>query len=205
MSDIWLLILLIGVGYVIGSIPSAYLAMHIFTGKDIRTMGTGSATVTAVMIHGGKIPGAVGLLGEVVKAAVCVLIARTLVGEEWAYATILVAAIYGSSYSVWLKGNGGQGQTIMVTGLIMVNYILTLVIGLCYLLPILITRRHVLSNHIFHIALPISLGFYFGAWQWGLAGFMFVLPATIRQFTVGDEMVHAKKMESMGQNSTGAL
>ena len=55
-------------GFLIGGIPSGYLSMRYFTGADIRTLGTGSATVTAVMIHGGRIPGTVALLLEIAKA-----------------------------------------------------------------------------------------------------------------------------------------
>lgn len=212
MNDVLLFVLLVVIGYLIGSIPSAYLSMRFFTGKDIRTIGTRSATVTAVIIHGGKLPGAVGLLGEIVKAIICVylaiwisgeslinnpwsaLIAReALVEEVWPVLVMLVTASLASSYSIWLKGNGGQGQTIMVTGLILLKPILVLIIGACYILPFAITRRHLLSNHIFHVAIPISLWIFNGSWEWGLAGFLFVLPAVIKQFTVGDEVVHAKK------------
>ena len=201
--------LLIIIGYIIGSIPSAYLAMRWFTGRDIRTLGTGSATVTAVIIHGGKLPGAVGLLGEIVKAAFCVLIAsmlakESLASEPWPALVILISAVYASSYSIWLKGNGGQGQTIMVTGIIMVKPILVFVIAASYLIPLLLTRRHLVSNHLFHVLLPLLLGLVNWSWEWGLAGILFVLPSVIKQILVGDEVAHAKKVSSIGSNSAGA-
>jgi len=209
MNGALIFILLVVAGYIIGSIPSAYLAMRAFTGKDIRSMGTGSATITAVIIHGGKLPGAVGLLGETVKAAFCLLIAsllasESLASEPWPALVILIAAVYASSYSIWLKGNGGQGQTIMVTGIIMINPIMVFVIAACYVFPLLITRRHLISNHLFHILLPISLGLVNWQWEWGLAGILFVLPSVIKQIVVGDEVAHAKKISSIGPNSSGA-
>ena len=95
-------ILLILIGYLVGSIPASYLAMRLFTGKDLRKLGTGNATLTAVFLHGGKRPGIVALLGEIAKAGVCVLVAHFMVGETWASMVILVTAVYGCSWSIWL-------------------------------------------------------------------------------------------------------
>jgi glycerol-3-phosphate acyltransferase PlsY len=96
---------LVLIGYVIGSIPSGYLAMRYFTGTDIRTYGTGSATVTAVAMHGGRRPAAAAFLLEIGKAIACFYIAAHLVGEDWATMVILVAAVFGSGAS----GCGAMG------------------------------------------------------------------------------------------------
>lgn len=102
-------VILILIGYLIGSIPSSYLSMRLFTGKDIRTMGTGNATVTAVLMYGGKRPALAAFVAEIVKSAICVLIAYIMVGEIWASLVIVIAAVFGCSWSLWLKGGGGQG------------------------------------------------------------------------------------------------
>ena len=73
-------VMLVLIGYLIGSIPSSYLSMRFFTGKDIRTMGTGNATVTAVLMHGGKRPALVAFVAEIIKCAICILIAYLMVG-----------------------------------------------------------------------------------------------------------------------------
>jgi glycerol-3-phosphate acyltransferase PlsY len=113
-------VLLALLGYLIGSVPSGYLTMRLFTGKDIRTFGTGSATVTAVMIHGGKRPGILAFLLELSKGIICVVIAHYLVGKDWATLVILVAAVFGCNWSIWLRGGGGQGLTIGISGLVLV-------------------------------------------------------------------------------------
>jgi glycerol-3-phosphate acyltransferase PlsY len=53
---------LVLIGYFIGSIPSSYISMRFFTGKDIRKLGTGNATVTAVLMYGGKRPAIIAAL-----------------------------------------------------------------------------------------------------------------------------------------------
>jgi hypothetical protein len=101
-------VMLILIGYLIGSIPSSYLSMRFFTGKDIRTMGTGNATVTAVLMHGGKRPALVAFVAEITKGAICILIAYLMVGELWASFVIIVAAVVGCSFSLWLRGRPGN-------------------------------------------------------------------------------------------------
>jgi glycerol-3-phosphate acyltransferase PlsY len=191
-------ILLILIGYLVGSIPASYLAMRLFTGKDLRKLGTGNATLTAVFLHGGKRPGIVALLVEIAKAGVCVLVAHFMVGETWASMVVLAAAVYGCSWSIWLKGGGGQGLTVGVSGLVLVNVLPVLIMAAFYILPAVITRRHVLSNRLFRLSLPVILWLWYGSWEYGLAGCLIVLPSFIKQFITGDDVVEARKARSLG-------
>ena len=201
-------VLLALIGYFIGSIPCSYLSMRIFTGIDIRTLGTGSATVTAVLMHGGRRPATVALLAEIAKGALCVLLANWLVGEDWAVLTILVAAVFGCSWSIWLRGNGGQGLTIAVSGLVLFNIVIVPIIAACYLLPLAATKRHLLSNRLFRISIPVVMGLWYVssdyAWGYALAGALLVLPSFIKQWLVGDEVVEARRAEGVEHSGAGA-
>lgn len=191
-------LLLVLIGYLIGSIPASYLSMRLFTGKDLRKLGTGNATLTAVFIHGGKHPGIVALLSEIAKAGVCVLVAHFMVGEVWASMVILVAAVYGCSWSIWLRGGGGQGLTVGMSGLVMVNVLPVLIMAAFYILPMVLTRRHVLSNRLFRVSVPIVLWLWYGSWEYALAGCLLVLPSFIKQFITGDDVVEARKARTVG-------
>ncbi len=197
-------VLLALIGYLIGSIPSGYLSMRYFTGTDIRTVGTGSATVTAVMIHGGRRAGVAALLAEIAKAIICVLIARFLVGEYWAALVILGAAVFGCSWSIWLKGGGGQGLTIGISGLFLLNPLPILIMAVFYLLPLAATRRHVLSNRLFRVSLPLILWLWYGSWIWALAGCLLVMPSFIKGWVSGDDVIEARKAGQVGHTSAGA-
>ena len=187
------------IGYLIGSIPCSYLSMRYFTGADIRTLGTGSATVTAVLMHGGKRPAMVALVAEMAKGALCILIAYIMVGEVWAGLVILVAAVFGCSWSIWLKGSGGQGLTIAMSGLVLLNVLVVLIMAAFYLLPLAATKRHLLSNRMFRLSVPAVLGLWYGSWEYGLAGGLLVLPSFIKQWVRGDDVLEARKAESVGQ------
>jgi len=190
--------ILVLIGYLIGSIPSSYLSMRFFTGKDIRTMGTGNATVTAVLMHGGKRPALVAFVAEIAKAGICVLIAYLMVGELWASLVILVAAVFGCSFSLWLRGGGGQGMTIGVSGLVLVNVLAVLIMAAWYILPLVVTRRHVLSNRLFRLSIPAVLGLWYVSWEYALAGCLLVTPSFIKELRAGDDVVAARKAGGVG-------
>jgi glycerol-3-phosphate acyltransferase PlsY len=191
-------IILILIGYLIGSIPSSYLSMRLFTGKDIRTMGTGNATVTAVLMHGGKRPALAAFVAEIVKSAICVLIAYIMVGELWASLVIVIAAVFGCSWSLWLRGGGGQGMTIGVSGLVLINVLVVLIMAAWYILPMVVTRRHVLSNRLFRMAVPIVLWLWYDSWEYALAGCLLVMPSFIKELIAGDDIVKARKADGVG-------
>jgi glycerol-3-phosphate acyltransferase PlsY len=191
-------LLLVLIGYLVGSIPSSCLSMRVFTGKDLRKLGTGNATLTAVFIHGGKRPGIVAFIGEMAKAGLCVLSAHLLVGEIWASMVILVAAVYGCSWSIWLRGGGGQGLTVGMSGLVLVNVLPVLIMAAFYIVPMVLTRRHVLSNRLFRISVPVVLWLWYDSWEYALAGCLLVLPSFIKQFITGDDVVEAKKARTVG-------
>ncbi|MDM7998477.1 MAG: glycerol-3-phosphate acyltransferase [Dehalococcoidia bacterium] len=167
-------VLLVGaiiiIGYLVGSIPTANIMMHLFAKKDLRHVGTGNVTSTAVMIHAGKLPGILSLAGEILKTFLCLAVAGLLVGELWAYLLIMVAASVGQIWSVWLGWAGGQAQTIFVTGFMVLCPVAMALAGLTFGLSLLITKRFYLSNTIFHLAAPpcLLLAWFFNPLPLGL-------------------------------------
>ncbi|MBA7703248.1 Glycerol-3-phosphate acyltransferase [subsurface metagenome] len=157
MTTVLPIIGIVAIGYLLGSIPTAYIVMYLSKKQDLRKLGTGNVTSTAVVIHGGKLPGALSLLGEIFKTLLCLFIAYLLVNELWAYLVMLVAAAVGEIWSIWLKGAGGRGQTIFVIGFLVLCPIPFLLAGLCFLLAFFTTKRLHLSNQIFHFVTPIML------------------------------------------------
>jgi len=197
-------ILLLLIGYLIGSIPCSYLSMRLLIGRDIRKLGTGQATVTAVLMHGGKRAGVIALLGEILKGVACVFVANALVGQNWAILVILVGAVYGCSWSVWLRGGGGQGLTTGMSGLVLMNVLAVLIMGAWYGIALGTTRHRILSNRLFRLSVPVALASWYWSWEYALAGSFLVLPSFIKEFSRGDDVVKAREAQGVGQNSIGA-
>jgi glycerol-3-phosphate acyltransferase PlsY len=154
MNTAALVVAVVASGYFIGSVPIAHIVMRLFKKRDLRQIGTGNVTSTAVMIHGGKIPGAISLIGEILKTFFCIYVAYLIAGELWAYLLMLVVASVGEIWSVWLKGKGGKGQTIFVVGFLVLCPLPFLVSILCLLLMFLVTKRFFISNIIWHFISP---------------------------------------------------
>ena len=147
-------IAILSTGYLIGSFPTAHIVMRVFRKKDLREIGTGNITSTAVMIHGGRLPGSISLIGEILKTFLCIFVAYELAGELWAYLVMLVIASIGQIWSIWLKGKGGKGQTIFVTGFMVLCPLPFLISIGCMLVMFLVSKRFLLSNQFWHIITP---------------------------------------------------
>jgi glycerol-3-phosphate acyltransferase PlsY len=157
MHPVLLVVAIIAIGYLIGSIPTANIMMRLFANKDLRHVGTGNVTSTAVMIHAGKLPGTLSLIGEILKTLLCLTIASLLVGDLWAYLLIMIAASVGQIWSVWLGWTGGQAQTIFVTGFMVLCPVAMALAALTFIGSLLVTKRFYLSNTVFHLAAPVCL------------------------------------------------
>jgi acyl phosphate:glycerol-3-phosphate acyltransferase len=105
--------------YLLGSLPTGYLAGKLLQGIDIREHGSGSTGATNVLRILGKVPGSIVLLIDALKGALAVTIANLVFSlnlfpslpVEWqAYLVPLAATgvILGHSKSIWLNFGGGK-------------------------------------------------------------------------------------------------
>ena len=105
-----LAILVVPLGYLLGSFPSGYLAGRWCAGVDIRQLGSGSTGATNVLRQVGKGPALVVFLVDVFKGSAAVILARALLGAGaygWLVAAGL-AALAGHIWPIWLGGKGGK-------------------------------------------------------------------------------------------------
>ncbi|QNJ27007.1 glycerol-3-phosphate acyltransferase (GPAT) [Synechococcus sp. SYN20] len=101
-------------GYVLGSIPSGWLAGRWLKGIDLRELGSGSTGATNVLRQVGKGPALVVFLIDVGKGAAAVLIARALGLGDWIQVLAGLTALAGHIWPVWLGFKGGKA---VATGL----------------------------------------------------------------------------------------
>jgi glycerol-3-phosphate acyltransferase PlsY len=203
MDSLLLMIGVIVIGYLIGSIPTANIVMHLFRAQDLRHMGTGNVTSTAVWIHAGRLPGILSLLGEILKTFLCILVAYLLVGQLWGYLVILISAVVGQIWSVWLKGAGGRGQTMFVTGFLVLCPIPFLLAVLCFAGALFVTRRFNLSNQVFHLVTPLTLllanfinplpfGLGYHSWAYAIVGLIFCGLFFLKHRTQRDDIIQTQ-------------
>jgi glycerol-3-phosphate acyltransferase PlsY len=97
------------IGYLMGSLPTAYILGRWTKGVDIRQVGGGNMGALNAARELGQVAGLIVLLVDVVKGAGAVLIAKAWgVGPIWIYLAGS-AALIGHCWPVFLKFKGGKG------------------------------------------------------------------------------------------------
>ncbi len=100
---------IVAAGYLLGSIPFAYIVVRLRTGKDVRTTGSGNVGATNTLRAAGIFPALAVAVLDIAKGVVPVLLMRHFnpaAGWEGAAA---VAAVSGHCFPVWLRFKGGKG------------------------------------------------------------------------------------------------
>lgn len=151
-----LLVVLIG-AYLIGSIPTGYIIVKMFTGQDIRTIGSGSTGATNVKRVMGKKWFFITLLLDAFKGALPVILAKifatVFTGIGLLPVIAAIAAILGHSRSIFLKFTGGKSVASGVGTIIALNWMVGLIIAVVWA-AITYTSKYVSLGSI--IALAIS-------------------------------------------------
>ena len=127
------IITVILLSYIIGSIPTGYIVVKLFTGQDIRTIGSGSTGATNVKRVMGKKWFFIVLLLDAFKGALPVVLTAifaksfTSIGLLPVLAAITV--ILGHSKSLFLKFTGGKSVASGVGTIIALNWQVGLIIA----------------------------------------------------------------------------
>lgn len=101
--------LLVAIGYLIGSVPFAFLIARKAGGLDIRRVGSGNVGAANVLRSAGARAAAWTAIFDVAKGAGAVAAVWSAGGSLPTAAAAGVAAIAGHIYPVWLRFRGGKG------------------------------------------------------------------------------------------------
>jgi len=102
-------LILVAVGYLLGSIPFGVLIARLSGGVDLRRVGSGNIGATNVLRAVGKGAAAVTLVGDIGKGALAVALARSAVADSAVLAAVALAAVLGHLFPVWSGFRGGKG------------------------------------------------------------------------------------------------
>jgi len=147
--------LVISFGYLVGGIPTAFIAGRVIRGQDIRRLGdenSGAANAFRELGHGaGVLVGAI----DAAKGALVVVIAQAF---QMSLAVVLLAglaAVIGHNWPVYLGFRGGRGVSTTLGVLAVLVTIPMLILTLPAVL-ILVVRRSVTPSMAFlFISLPL--------------------------------------------------
>lgn len=151
--------------YLLGSIPTGYLAGKLLRGIDIRERGSKSTGATNVLRTLGRWPALVVLLVDVAKGAAAVMFARWLFVwllaqpaisirdaldlrelEPWIVFVAGLAALLGHGRSIWLKFTGGKSAATGLGVLLAMSPVVGLGAGSVFVAVLAASRTVSLSS-----------------------------------------------------------
>ena len=154
----WIMIIF---GYLIGSIPTAYIVGHIAIGDDIRTMGDENMGAANAYSELGAWTGiSVGIV-DAGKGALAVFIAQA---SNQPLAVVLITgtvAIIGHNWPVFLGFRGGRGESAAIGVLSMLIPQPMLIMATPTILVLLITRNVIIASAVLFVPLSL-LSWWFG-------------------------------------------
>ena len=165
----------------LGSIPFGLLIARIWTGADVRRVGSGNIGATNVLRASGPWAGGLTLLLDAGKGAASVLIAQAAIAhanraaafpaggdaaargltalgrpalDEWA----ALAAVAGHMFSPWLGFQGGKGVATAAGALLVLSPGLACIALGAFTVVFLITRIVSLSSVLACLVTPVAAG-----------------------------------------------
>ena len=151
-------------GYLLGSIPSGYLAGRWLAGLDIRREGSGSTGATNVLRVVGKGPALVVFLVDVLKGSAAVLLAKAVL-DPFGVGVVLagLAALAGHIWPVWLGWKGGKAVATGLGMLLGLAWPVGLACFGIFLTVLSLSRIVSLSSVVAALSLPLLMLGWFGS------------------------------------------
>jgi glycerol-3-phosphate acyltransferase PlsY len=121
------------IGYLIGSIPFAFMITRWATGGDVRSEGSGNVgTRNAFRVSRKRWVGIVVLLADMLKGAAPV-IAMLFTADPERVLVLIPALVLGHCYPVWLRFRGGKGLATTAGALLVSFPLFPIFWGVAYL------------------------------------------------------------------------
>ncbi len=151
--------LLVAVGYLLGSIPFAFLAVRLTGGGDIRRIGSGNVGATNTMrARGWKVALAVAVL-DVGKGVGAVLLMRQATADPVWLTAAGLAAVVGHCFPVWLKFSGGKGVATGAGVFAVLAPAATVVVAVVWVCALALGRVVSLASVLAAASFPVALFF----------------------------------------------
>ena len=167
--------------YLLGSIPTAYIAGRLCKGIDIRQHGSKNVGATNVFRVLGKTPGIIVLVCDVLKGILAVVVIPAVLGlYDISYFILFgLAAVCGHNWTIFLKFKGGKGVATslgVLIGLTIIIASIRLTVLLCVLiwLGVFIGSGYVsLASIVSVLFLPLLMVIFFQPLELVILGVVF--------------------------------
>jgi acyl phosphate:glycerol-3-phosphate acyltransferase len=158
-----LIIIFIIISYLLGSIPSAYLAGKMVKGIDIRKVGDGNSGAANVFREVGPTAGLVVMVADILKGSAAIWISQPFSSQPTVFLCGL-AAVVGHIWPVFTGFKGGRGEATASGVLVVLLPQPMLILLAIAIVPMIITRNTML------LAAILFAPLWLVAWLMGASG-----------------------------------
>ena len=148
----WLIVIL---GYLLGSIPTAYVAGRLLKGKDIRQMGDANVGAANAFRQLGAKAGTGVFLVDASKGALAILIAQAANIPQVAILFTGAATVVGHNWPVFIGFRGGKGESTTIGVLLTLITQPILILSGPALATLVIKKNVTLASCVLFIPLPL--------------------------------------------------
>ena len=149
---LWVIILL---GYLLGSTPTAYIAGRLLKGKDIRQMGDGNMGARNAFRELGARVGIAIFFVDAAKGALVIIIAQAAGIPQLAVLFTGAAAVVGHNWPVFIGFRGGRGESTTIGVLLALITQPMLILTGPAVLTLFIKKNVTLASCVLFIPLPL--------------------------------------------------
>lgn len=103
------MIILVLIGYLLGSLCAGIIYAHLKGESDPRTVGSGNAGATNVLRIQGLSAAIIVLCGDLLKGTIAVLLASYFGIQPLGLATVALSVVLGHCYPIFFDFTGGKG------------------------------------------------------------------------------------------------
>jgi len=144
-------------GYLLGSIPSAWLIAHRFAGVDIREAGSGNMGTYNVLRVLGKRAAIITLIMDVGKGSLAASLPLLLDHPQYLSLLAALLAIIGHMFPVYLDFKGGKSIAVFSGTLIIINPWILILFLVSWTAFYLISKKITLSSIIAFLITPAAV------------------------------------------------
>ncbi|RUQ90812.1 glycerol-3-phosphate 1-O-acyltransferase [Legionella septentrionalis] len=158
----FLFVLMVSIGYLLGSVCSAVIVSKIFNLPDPRIQGSQNPGATNVLRLSGKKYALMVLLADILKGLLPVLLAKLLGAGIIVESFTGLAAVLGHMYPAFFHFKGGKGVATALGVLLALNLILGVLVIATWLLVANFARYSSLASIVSIVFAPFYSLFIFG-------------------------------------------
>ena len=151
------MLLVVVLGYFLGSISSGVLLSKAIKKSDIRAQGSGNAGTTNMLRVLGRKMALLTFIGDMLKGIIAVFIGKWLVGGEMGGLLGVVGAVLGHYYPLYFGFKGGKGIATSFGSLLFVFPVQALLAFAVFLILVAVTHYVSVGSIAAAITLPLLI------------------------------------------------